>query len=125
MNALRIAALLTLAVFACGCGSPSRPRDELDRGQSAVSAALDNWKAGESPAKLKTLPDPVEFSEELRGTHKLTDFTVLKVDGSDPAVIRYTVSLKLTDRKGKPHELGAVYAVVLRSPVVVARDPYY
>ena len=40
-------------------------------------------------------------------------------------MIRYTVTLKLRDKKGKTSEREVVYAVALRSPVVVARDPYY
>ena len=40
-------------------------------------------------------------------------------------MIRYTVSLTLKDKKGKVSEREAVYAVSLRTPIVVARDPYY
>jgi hypothetical protein len=124
MYALRIAGLSWLAVAAVGCGS-SRPQAEIDRGRQAVVAVLDNWKTNEPPAKLKTLPDPVSFTEELRATHKLTDYTVLKADGTDPEVIRVTVNLKLQDKKGKTSEREAVYSVALKSPVVVARDPYF
>lgn len=124
MNALPTAALGLFAVTVAGCVSP-RPQADIDRGRQAVTAALDNWKANESPAKLKSLPDPVEFSEELRANHKLVDYSVVKADGSDPEVVRVTVSLKLQDRKGKPSEREAVYSVALTSPVVVARDPYF
>ncbi|HET6574668.1 MAG TPA: hypothetical protein VFG68_13760 [Fimbriiglobus sp.] len=124
MNALRTAAYSLVAVAAVGCGS-SRPQADLDRGRQAVTAALDNWKANEPPAKLKSLPDPVEFSDELRATHKLVGYRVLKTDGSDPEVVRVSVSLQLQDRKGKSSEREVVYAVALKSPVVVARDPYY
>ena len=47
------------------------------------------------------------------------------VAGSDKDVIRYTVTLKLKDKKGKQTEREVVYAVALKSPVVVSRDPYY
>lgn len=124
MNVLRAVAFSLFAVAVAGCGS-SRPRADIDRGRQAVTAALDNWKADEPPTRLKSLPDPVEFSEELRANHKLMDYSVLKADGSDPEVIRVTVSLKLRDRKGKPSEREAVYSVALKSPVVVARDPYF
>ena len=40
-------------------------------------------------------------------------------------MIRYSVTLKLRDRKGKVTEREAVFAVALKSPVVVSRDPYY
>ena len=107
-----------------GCG-PSRPAADLERGRVAVVAALDSWKANEPAAKLKSLPHPVEFAEELRTTHTLTGYALGKIDGTDPAVIRYAVTLSLKDRKGKLTDREAVYAVALQSPVVVARDPYY
>jgi hypothetical protein len=107
-----------------GCGT-GRPEADVERGRRAVVAALDAWKANEPPAKLKALPDPVEFAEELRATHTLADYTLGKVDTSDKEVIRYTVTLKLKDKKGKLTDREAVYAVALKTPVVVTRDPYY
>jgi hypothetical protein len=47
------------------------------------------------------------------------------VDTSDKEVIRYAVTLTLRDKKGKVSEREVVYAVALRIPVVVSRDPYY
>ncbi len=98
---------------------------DIERGRAAVVAALDSWQAGEPAAKLKTLPDPVEFPEELRATHTLTGYTLGKVDAAGPDIIRYAVTLRLKDRKGKATDREAVYAVALRTPVVVTRDPYY
>ena len=116
--------LVTSALALAGCSS-TRPQSDLERGRQAVTAALDSWKANDSPDKLKSLADPVEFSEELRSSHTLTDYTVGKIDSTDKDVIRYTVALTLKDRKGKTSEREAVYAVSLKTPVVVARDPYY
>jgi hypothetical protein len=121
---MRFTALLSLVLLAAGCGS-RRTESDIERGKQAVVAALDSWKTNDPPAKLKSLPDPVDFSEELRTTHALTDYAIAKVDPSDKEVIRFTVTLKLKDRKGKASEREAVYAVALKTPVVVARDPYY
>jgi hypothetical protein len=115
---------VAVVLLAIGCGS-RRPEAEITRGRQAVIAVLDSWKANEKSEKLKSLPDPVEFSDELRATQTLTDYTLGKVDATDKDVIRYTVTLKLRDKKGKTSEREVVYAVALRSPVVVARDPYY
>lgn len=115
---------LLAAALALGCGS-GRPAAEVERARLAVVASLDSWKANEAPVKLKALPDPVDFAEELRATHALTDYALGKVDGSDKDVVRVAVVLKLRDKKGKPTEREAVYAVALRSPVVVSRDPYF
>lgn len=117
-------ALLLLAVLAVGCKS-GRPAADLDRAKTAVTAALDSWKANEPADKLKSLPDPVEFSEELRATHALTAYTLGKVDGTDPDVVRVAVKLSLKDKKGKATEREVAYEVALKSPVVVCRDPYY
>ena len=119
----RLATLLVLFA-AAGCSS-SRPEADVERGRRAVVAALDGWKANQPAEKLKSLPEPVEFSEELQKTHALTDYRVDKVDRSDKDVVRYTVTLKLKDKKGRASEREAVYSVALKNPVVVARDPYY
>src|SRR5262245_10417229 len=117
-----LAVLLILPALGCGSG---RPTAEVERGRKALVAALDNWKGNEPPAKLKSLPDPVDFTEELRSTHALAEYTLGKVDASDKDVIRYTVTLKLKDRNGKVTDREVVYAVALKNPVVVSRDPYY
>ena len=116
--------ILISALGIAGCSS-ARPQSDIERGRQAVTAALESWKANEPPQKLKSLADPVDFSEELRSTHALADYSLGKIDSSDRDVIRYTVALTLKDKKGKVSEREAVYAVSLRTPVVVARDPYY
>lgn len=118
-------AVFVLSGCAVGCGGSGRSADEVERARQAVTAALDGWKAGEPAEKLKARPEPIEFAEELRATHVLTDYAVVKVDGSDKDVVRVAVALKLKDKKGKASEREAVYAVALRSPVVVSRDPYF
>lgn len=114
-----------LALFALGCSSARHAPDAVERGRAALSAALDNWKANEPPAKLKALADAVDFTEELRGTHALDSYAVVKTDATDAAVIRFTVALKLKDKKGKPSDREAVYSVAIKTPIVVARDPYF
>ena len=117
----RLAFVLVLFA-AAGCGG--RPASEVERGRQAVVAALDGWKANDPPAKLKSLPDPVEFTDELRATHTLTDYVLGKADDSDKQVIRYPVTLTLKDKKGKESRREVVFEVALKNPVVVARDPY-
>jgi len=116
--------LFVVLPFVLGCGS-GRPAAEVDRARRAVEASLDSWKANEPAAKLKSQPEPVEFADELRSTHALTEYAIGKADTSDKDVIRFSVKLKLTDKKGKTSEREAVYAVALKTPVVVSRDPYF
>lgn len=122
---MRFLPLLVVLSFVPGCGGPGRAPDEIERARQAVVASLDSWKAHEPHDKLKARPDPVDFAEELRGTHALTDYTLGKVDASDKDVVRVTVMLKLKDKKGKSSEREAVYAVALKSPIAVSRDPYF
>lgn len=107
-----------------GCGS-QRPEADIERGRLAVSAALDAWKLKEPASKLKSLPAPVDFVEEMRATHTLLEYSLGPIDARDQDVIRYSVTLKLTDKKGKKLDREVVYAVLLKNPVVVSRDPYY
>lgn len=115
---------LVLLSSVVGCGS-RRPASDIERGRTAVIAVLDSWKANDPPEKLKSLADPVDFTDELRTTHTLTDYTLGNVDATDKDVIRYSVTLKLKDKKGKQTDREVVYSVALKSPIVVARDPYY
>ena len=115
--------VVALVVLAAGCGKKYSKAD-VERGRTALAAALDNWKSGEPAARLKALPDPVDYTDELRSTHKLVDYTVDKPDATDPEVIRYPVTLTLKDRKGKTESRRIVFMVALKSPIVIARDPY-
>ena len=114
---------VALLVLATGCSSQHSKAD-VERGKTALTAALDSWKNGEPADKLKALPDPIEFKDELTRTHKLVEYTLGQPDAKDPEVIRYATTLKLQDRKGKIEERPIVFMVSLKSPIVIARDPY-
>ena len=44
---------------------------------------------------------------------------------TDAETIRFTVKLTVQEPSGKPEERRVTYAVALKSPVVVCRDPYF
>jgi len=123
MNALRII-VIGMATLVAGCSQKKHSTADVERGQKALSAALDSWKNNEPADRLKTLADPVEYTDELRLSHRLVDYTVGKPDPADPEVIRYPVTLKLQDRKGKAVSRDVVFMVAMKSPIVIARDPY-
>jgi hypothetical protein len=123
MTVTRLLALLVLALT-LGCGGAKHSKADLERGQKALTAALDAWKNNEPPDRLKSLPDPVEYTDELCRSHKLLDYSVGRPNATDPAVIRYPVTLKLQDKKGKAQDRDVVFEVKLASPILVARDPY-
>lgn len=123
MNALRVI-VICIAALVAGCSQKKHSTADVERGQTALTAALDSWKNNEPADRLKTLADPVEYTDELRLTHRLVDYTVGKPDPADPEVIRYPVTLKLQDRKGKAVDRDVVFMVAMKSPIVIARDPY-
>jgi hypothetical protein len=123
VNTMRVIPALFLAMFA-GCGGSKHSTADIERGRTALAAALDAWKNNDPSERLRTLPDPVEFTDEMRLSNKLLDFTLGKPNATDPDVIRYTVTLKLQDRKGKAHDRDVVFEVKLKTPIVIARDPY-
>jgi hypothetical protein len=123
MTCTRLSPVLLVAL-ALGCGGSKHSSADVERGQKALTAALDGWKNNEPADRLKALPDPVEYTDELRRTHKLVDYTLGKPNTTDPAVLRYPVTLKLQDRKGKAQDRDVVFEVKLGNPIVIARDPY-
>jgi hypothetical protein len=116
--------LMLFVVPAVGCGGSKHAKADVERGRKALTAALDGWKNNEPADRLRALPEPVEYSDELRRTHKLTDYTVGEPNSTDAQVIRYPVKLKLQDRKGKAEERDVVFEVKLGNPILIARDPY-
>ena len=115
--------LLIALVAAAGCSRKSTP--EVEAARTALQAALDSWKQAEPADRLKTRPTPIEFADDdRRQGWKLEDFRLgdAKPDGDQ---IRCTVALKLLDKRGKRIEKDVVYMVALKSPVVIARDPYF
>jgi hypothetical protein len=123
---MRLTRLLPLlpAVLAVGCGGPKHSKAAVERGRTALTAALDAWKGDEPPDRLRALPDPVDYTDELRLTHKLLEYTLGRPNTTDPAVLRYPATLKLRDRDGQTQDRDVVFEVKLQTPVLIARDPY-
>jgi hypothetical protein len=113
-----------LSCFAIGCNSQAHSKTEVERGKAALTSVLESWKNAEPPEKLKSLAEPVEFADELRGTNQLVEYTIGTADAKDPQTIRYRVTMKLKDRKGVTKDREAVFMVSLKTPIVIARDPY-
>jgi hypothetical protein len=111
-------AFILIACAGCGGG---RPRADVDRGKDALVAALENWKKNEPAAKLSG----VQFAEDLRKTHDLTDYAVGPANATDPKFLLFPVTLKLKDKKGKATDREVTYSVELATPVRVMHDPYY
>lgn len=123
MKRVEFLALAFGIVLVLGCGG-KRSKEEIERGNTAVAAALESWKANDS-ARLRTLPEPVEFTDDIRGQYELVEYSIGAVDASEMPFIRYTVRLRLKDKRGQLSDREVVYSVQLANPVRVIRDPYF
>lgn len=119
--------LAALPALAFGCkGGPKFSRADLDRARQALTTSLDSWKKGQMPEKLRALPEPILFAEEgPKNGLKLLDYEILGTEHTDAEVMRFTVKLTVQDRRGKREERQATYAVALKSPIAVGRDPFF
>lgn len=119
--------LAALPALAFGCkGGPKFSRADLDRARQALTTSLDSWKKGQMPEKLRALPEPILFAEEgPKNGLKLLDYEILGTEYTDAEVMRFTVKLTVQDRRGKREERQATYAVALKSPIAVGRDPFF
>jgi hypothetical protein len=121
---LFLAALLALPL---GCkGGHKFSQEDLDRARQALTASLDSWKKGETPERLKSLPEPILFAEEWpKSGLKLLDYQILGTEHTDAETMRFSVKLTVQDRRGRKEERQVTYAVALKSPIAVGRDPFF
>lgn len=118
---------LVVVLLTAGCdGTEHFPEGDFDRARGALATALESWKQGEAPETLRSLAEPIDFAEEWpKSGIRLLDYDILDTESTDAEIIRYTVILIVQERRGEPEERRVTYAVALRTPIVVCRDPYY
>jgi hypothetical protein len=123
---LFLTALLPPLAFGCKKGGHKFSQEDLDRARRALETSLDAWKKGERPEKLRSLPEPIEFAEEWpRDGLRLLDYQITGTEHTDAEVMRFSVKLTVQDRRGRREERQATYAVALKSPIAVGRDPFF
>jgi hypothetical protein len=122
----RSSLMLLLALPVLGCGGRSFSQTEVDRARQALETSLTSWKKGEPAAGLKKLPEPILFAEEWpeRGL-RLLAYEITDSKHTDAETIRFSVKLTVQDRRGRKEERRVTYAVALKSPIAVGRDPYF
>lgn len=116
-----------LPALALGCRRGHKfSKDELEHARNALETCLESWKKGEMPEKLRSLPEPIDFAEEgPKIGLKLISYEILGSEHTDSEVMRFSVKLTVQDRRGKSEERRPTYAVALKSPIAVGRDPMY
>lgn len=119
--AATLGCLSTASLVGCGSGAGAyTPSGETAR--QAVTAALENWKAGGRPGKIESAPAPTQAIDSAwQNGQKLESYSIVDEQPEDPAK-RFTVKLKL---KGAKAETEAAYMVLGRDPVWVYRQEDY
>jgi ABC-type glycerol-3-phosphate transport system substrate-binding protein len=126
-HVLALMGLMSSVLFLASCGrSPTFSAEQLDQARQALEKCLEAWKRGDNPQSLATGVTPIQFAEEWPSHGwRLKAYEVVDPQFTDTETIRWTVRLTLVDRKGKLEVRQPTYAIVLKSPIVIARDPMY
>jgi hypothetical protein len=122
---LPLGVLVLSMLVLVGCSGLPHTKDDMDRARAALDASLAAWKDGKSPDKLA---EPVNFlDDEFRPNQKkLLEYTVEGSGVTDKDTIRFTVRMTIQDRRGKKTDRSVTYAIEpKKTPIVVARDPYF
>ena len=118
----RFAVLGLVLPLAAGCGRGLPPQTDVAEAKAAVTAALDVWKNGESPEKLRQRKPPVDFKDlnQDRGS-KLRNYEVEKETSSGVSA-SISVKLHLTEKSGMNRTRVVVYNVDAGPTIVVRPD---
>jgi hypothetical protein len=119
-----IGSIATLLMIATGCGQGSRPETaNSDRAQATLHAALDAWKAGETPDALAAQSPPIHVKDvDWKGGFRLVGYRTEsdgKLVGYD---MNYPVVLELRSPKGVSLRKTAVYTVTTSPGLLVSRQ---
>jgi hypothetical protein len=122
---LWVALCVLIPLAGCQKGSTFSP-EEMNKARQALETCLEEWKSGRVPEALAKRSEPIQFAEEWPSLgYKLKNYEIVGSQFTDAEMIRYTVKLTLEDRSGKIHERQPTYAIVLKAPIVIGRDPMY
>lgn len=125
MRRLTSLVILFCLTWAVGCGG-AFSKAEMDRAKQALDAGLLGWKQGEKLDKLQSKSEAIAFYEDwAKAGQKLLVYEIVNASHTDNEKIRFLVRLELQDRRGRREKREATYAVVLKSPITIARDPYF
>jgi hypothetical protein len=106
-----------------GCGSPNPPAAEPSRAHDALRAALDAWKAGETPEALSKRTPSIHVSDtDWKGGFRLIGYQAGEAGRLVGFDMTYPVVLELKDRKGRSVKKTAVYTVSTNPQLLVLRQ---
>jgi hypothetical protein len=119
---LRVVAVLPLMFTLAGCCSGLPPATDVSQAQAALTAALDTWKQGQAPEKLRERTPPIDFRDMHQDQGcKLTSYEVQKAEVSGVSA-KFTVKLQLTEKSGTSHTRIAVYSADTGQTIIIRPD---
>ena len=127
MNESRIGTLLASAVallllLVTGCAKSLPPETDADVARSGLTAALDAWKAGQTPETLQTRMPPVDFRDINWDKGSQLSNYVVKSEERSGMSVRFTVQLSLKQKDGASGERVVMYNVDAGKSVVIRPD---
>jgi hypothetical protein len=111
-------------LMASGCGLGAAPQPaESAKAQAALQAALESWKAGETPERMETLTPPIHIKDaDWGGGLRLVAFNADargRLVGYD---MNYAVDLELRSPKGATVKKKAIYTVTTHPELFISRQ---
>lgn len=95
-----LGAVTLAALVMTGCGGRVPPTTDLAQARTALTTALDAWKAGTSPEKLREQSPPIDFRDtNWEKGSKLTKYEIDNEQQFGPSA-KFTVKLHLTEKTG-------------------------
>jgi hypothetical protein len=114
-------AVLPLMLLAGGCtGLP--PQTDLSKSQTALTAALDAWKAGQPNENLREHSPPVDFRDmSWEQGSKLKSYEVQKAEVSGVSA-KFTVKMDITEKSGTSRTRVVVYSADTGATIIIRPD---
>jgi hypothetical protein len=113
-----IVALFTVA----GCGRKNVPSDASLARQS-LTTALESWKAGDPPSKVRELSPPITMVDPAwEAGKKLESFEVVGPETDDGANLICPVKVVCKDQQGKTFTAEIKYVVGTHPVITIFRD---
>jgi hypothetical protein len=119
------AALLTVfcLCLVSGCGGGLAPDSNPEDARTALEAALQAWKNGESPKDLESHnPALVMNDPDWRAGKTLLQYRMQSTGTMFGRQVRWEVQIKVKDRSGKTTERKANYIIDTIPRLVIVRD---
>lgn len=117
-----LAAMLIVTSWAAGCGESLPPPNDPEAASGFLTAALDAWKAGETPDSLMSRTPPIRMIDrDWQEGRTLVDYELTGTGQQLGSNIQCPVQLTLGEAGGKTVSKRLNYVVNAGQPPVITR----